>query len=1180
MSGRPLGRRSLGAPSSSSSSDSAKTAPISRIPKRAHSIAPSDLKPKAGSTAAAAAAANNVLRDRENQTQPITSSTRPAMGPRKSSIRTRPPQVFASPTGMSRSPTAPPPRQSVAGGDASVVVTTTIAAASTKKRPAAGEEVQSPSAAARSRKSMAAPAFSDSKTVDVNEERKRRRVTFSTRQERTDFIRDEPTMHIRPPVESDLASMSQSTGSSTPSSQRDSLVPRLRGFGEDVDDDESESSSEEESSEEEEEEDASAIDMELATMSDIVAPRAQEAVDDDEESMAMDFTQVRGTIVRGRRSSTAPSEADESSVAMDLTYAGDDGQGEEDESAMEFTTAVGGIQSMGKGKLRARDSLAARPSFAKARSSLLPPPTASAANESSMMSMDMDDASKSAMDITGNFGAIADEDEDEEAAEETQADAEDKSAMMSLVGANQSSSAMDLTVAQGTIVPGDTTPRKSRPSSTGSALPSLPFQRSPTKSPGTPSRFRRSLLGGISDSPSSPARRVQVPIDPEELARMKPATPSAVSKDFSSQFLTLSARRASPERPPIFANAMPLRKSMGGALPSAHALKPGKVSTAPQQKSRGDNRSSIVAAVLPAPSSSDFSYDGTEESNNSAAEAAITAAAAMGPPSQVSSSASGSEEHPFYDAHHSVTRAPSPPLDDEISQPPLRNLTLSEFFSLSGMNFHDDTRPLKVRVLPPRDGPPSLEGSKRATAQFKAMAGSVPMLETLVDACRELKQSVSDGSAVLKEIEERFVDSPPDLVRELLSLSSEAEKKEMESQFKLQKQAARAIAKEGYLGWCLDNQYGPDIVAALEATKRGLEQDLLTIKADCARMEQEILPVLRERRNLLRAQVQRVKSRQKEIELCPLSDLEALHGGMAELLPEVQSRRSVHREKSDSLERMRAKLEENLATKAELEAGIEAARQVCEQIQGYTRGEAARLAAEVRHIERVHLWKIHSASLGKLHLVHDSVFDVVVFLDQDGTGLCESVELALTPSAKLAGDVLVGEMLEALREDLLNTEAHSGVQGWPVAKLVRHISTAWTSCRHLQSDLARLALRFPIDVTALAAQQLAGEPRNVAVHATMLLPEERTKLRLALRVDMEALIYGDDAALFSRRVESDEDRDESVEVAGAVRIEAVYGQADAAGMAQRVARRLRSHDFVLGSGALAEACASVVDSFA
>lgn len=79
MSGRPLGRRSLGAPSSSSSSDGAKTAPISRIPKRAHSIAPSDLKPKAGSTAAAAAAANNVLRDRENQTQPITSSTRPAV---------------------------------------------------------------------------------------------------------------------------------------------------------------------------------------------------------------------------------------------------------------------------------------------------------------------------------------------------------------------------------------------------------------------------------------------------------------------------------------------------------------------------------------------------------------------------------------------------------------------------------------------------------------------------------------------------------------------------------------------------------------------------------------------------------------------------------------------------------------------------------------------------------------------------------------------------------------------------------------------------------------------------------------------------------------------------------------------------------------------------------------------
>lgn len=525
-------------------------------------------------------------------------------------------------------------------------------------------------------------------------------------------------------------------------------------------------------------------------------------------------------------------------------------------------------------------------------------------------------------------------------------------------------------------------------------------------------------------------------------------------------------------------------------------------------------------------------------------------------------------------------------------------LTLSEFFSLSGMNFHDDTRALKVRVVPPASSSSSSSKSSPASLdplRVKAMAGCVPMLESLAQACRELKKSVSDGSLVLKDIEEKFVESPPDLVRELLSLSNEAEKREMESQFKLQKQAARAIAREGYLGWCLDNQYGPEIIAALTKTRDALQGDVDTVEGDAARMRQDILPALRERRDMLRDQVARFRARQATIDATPAADLEVLHSGMAELLPELQSRRAVQREKTAALERIRGKLQEDLARKADLERSIESHRRVCEQIQGYTRAEASRLAAEIRHIERLHLWKVRAASLGKLHLEHDGVFDIVIALG--ARGQVESVELAVGVGVGVDGIgiltrqvaaslqtefALVQEQLAAAAADAAADTSMDSIQ---VPQLVRHVSTVWTSVRHLQSEIKRLGMLYPLVIHAdNDSDGVTASPRSV-VSADILLPAHRTRLSLTFDVDLDSLVYESGDVV----VDDDDDAGQNsaylVELANSLRLTTVYGEMgdeDIAAARKEIVQRLingRGRDaFVLGaSGQLARVVGDVVE---
>lgn len=60
----------------------------------------------------------------------------------------------------------------------------------------------------------------------------------------------------------------------------------------------------------------------------------------------------------------------------------------------------------------------------------------------------------------------------------------------------------------------------------------------------------------------------------------------------------------------------------------------------------------------------------------------------------------------------------------------------------------------------------------------------------------------------------------------------------------------------------------------------------------------------------------------------------------------LETFRTENREALDNLERAQVRINEATERKRAAEAGIEAARAACEQIRGFTRGEASRIQRE------------------------------------------------------------------------------------------------------------------------------------------------------------------------------------------------------------------------------------------
>ena len=804
---------------------------------------------------------------KESQNKVMPPSRRNVPGPRKSAIRAVP-QVFQSPTGLVPSPKS--------RRNPSLMSLTAPTEPSIKSKSVP----QSSAFAVTRDATQTLGAFGETNqttTLDLDADRNcatqvikpKRRVTFSKRQERTEFARDEPTLRL-----GTLRRDEPATPSSNPNSSSVAMSFSHTDSDSESDSDPDSDDSEEESTIEipttssmvisnsaildessdmsldssmQQQEQDPTISMQITGSHGRIRKRNSESFDETDsdaegeaditleadQSGAMDFTQAVGgaPVVKRRRNSLAEQSAviDPDQSQASVEHEGEQTEDDDQSQAMDLTMPMGHASSDDTGVSQMSVDMSLDDDFANASSSMAMDITRPVTTVIKTKTLE-----ENGSDDTANFTAISEQsedDQDETAADmsmpmdmtkavtgfiqsKSPSDEDDQSMEMDMDTTVQS--AMDMTTALGKISSGRSPTRQlfgsnanvspTKPVTASDRLGSPVRQRSPVRS-GSPTKFRQSLRGGVESSAyvHSPARRVggslpppnrpsigqppastlfrqslvagvespgyvrsparRVPVPMEQSAASTPSKPST-SSNSASNAVSMSARTSSPS-PRTKAAAQAFlrqggRKSLGSNLNgrASAVFKPAPASGEPRFA-----RSSIVAAVLPDRNSND------SFSSIPASEGADVSDGAIRP---------------------DIASSPGKLGDSfEVGENGSIRMPLDDFLNHVGVQFHEDMTAYRQRPVPPvketeseanRSAEDDL-GSKGHVGLIrlvKAACGSVPQLEALRDACREIKEQVDDGRERLMEMEQAFYDNPPDFVKEIMCLQNEEEKKEME----------------------------------------------------------------------------------------------------------------------------------------------------------------------------------------------------------------------------------------------------------------------------------------------------------------------------------------------------------------------------------------------------------------
>ena len=254
--------------------------------------------------------------------------------------------------------------------------------------------------------------------------------------------------------------------------------------------------------------------------------------------------------------------------------------------------------------------------------------------------------------------------------------------------------------------------------------------------------------------------------------------------------------------------------------------------------------------------------------------------------------------------------------------------------------------------------------------------------------------------------------------------------------------------------------------------------------------------------------------------------------------------RSKLRETEEQHQRVLARLEENKEKISLAEEMIAKARAICDQIQGYTRGEAKRLQQEIRNLEKLHLIRMvrvdgDEGTKKKVQLVLDGWLDVRIGIDLAAKGRVESIEMdecveTSNPSMirRLAVKILQQEFDKAMPENAVQVsrlafkldETRQNADCYfcfALSQVLRRISKTLIRQRHLLAEIDHLRCRFPLELEA------SSESDEVSLKASVLLPRQRSKITITAQSDL--MSKGAEGATF---------------LADSVQVETIYGSVE------------------------------------
>ncbi|PWN37265.1 uncharacterized protein FA14DRAFT_12438 [Meira miltonrushii] len=445
-------------------------------------------------------------------------------------------------------------------------------------------------------------------------------------------------------------------------------------------------------------------------------------------------------------------------------------------------------------------------------------------------------------------------------------------------------------------------------------------------------------------------------------------------------------------------------------------------------------------------------------------------------------------------AARSLTRADSSPItkgEEQIDSEAADRWTMKRFFDMLEIGFLDLTMPSKRRI---ENNVEATHEAPSMVAKIRAACSTVPNLDSLISACKELKSSVEEGRSMLDETEREFYENPPSYVAEVLAIKSTSDRQKAISSFKIQKSAARAIALKAYYGWRTDKQFDDPALLEMEKMKSGLEQDLVTMKDASEAVSQFALPKLRSQAKSLEQNLTKTRKRQREIDDWDVEEMRAMHSAMQEQNAILEEQRAMHSETKEQLNRLQARLDELNQRKENAEEAISLAHASSAAIHSSTRTEANRLAKHLDQIESLHLWNVHSATMNAIEMTFN------------GNEISVKMNLSKAPSAGTVKEVELrlhnDGVVERMAIDAIHQQLDMRLESQTVkpTEVVRLISTAWTRVRSFSTVFAQLQAHYPSSIVSTSGQ---GEGKvkspTMVIQSMILFNTLRTKILVKAR---------------------------------------------------------------------------------
>lgn len=187
----------------------------------------------------------------------------------------------------------------------------------------------------------------------------------------------------------------------------------------------------------------------------------------------------------------------------------------------------------------------------------------------------------------------------------------------------------------------------------------------------------------------------------------------------------------------------------------------------------------------------------------------------------------------------------------------------------------------------------------------KAAAASAILLENLTKSCLAMEAEVAKNKGQMKGAEIAFNEAPPRYAIDYFS-GTEKDQREMavskiaslhskqprtmltisppsfQALIKSVNKGIRAESLQQYYGWRLDNEYDGESLKRLQANKAHLEHNAEIVRAKSHKLGDELLPMLRERHEQVRAELLAEKQHQAAVAADDQAALKSVHAAIGD----------------------------------------------------------------------------------------------------------------------------------------------------------------------------------------------------------------------------------------------------------------------------------------------------------